>query len=105
MSDSTRTYAVVWQKDAGPVVPGQLQLLADAIRLRGGAHSRPVEHALAYEELSAVRLGRQPEERIQGRPSLLLEVCSIEQFLVSAIGGLGVVTELADLIEIARTLA
>jgi len=70
MSDNTRSYAVVWQKNAGPVTPGQLQLLTDAIRLRGGARSRPVEHALPYQALSSVRLARHPDERIQGRPSL-----------------------------------
>jgi hypothetical protein len=96
------SYAVVWQKDSGPVVAGQIQLQRDAIRLRGAAHGQPVEHALRYDHLSEVRLGHQADERIQGRPSLLLEVCSIERFVVAAISGFGVVAELADLIAAAR---
>lgn len=101
----SRSYAVVWRKDEGPVVPGQLQLVQEAVKLRGGGRSQVIEHALRYDMLSAVRLGRHPEERIQGQPSLLLEVSTIERFLVSAIGGLGVVAELADLIAQARPLA
>lgn len=95
----------MWRKDDGPVIPGQLQLLVDAVRLHGGVRGATVEVKLPYSRLSAVRLAHRPEERIDGRPSLLLEVASIERFLVSAIGGFGVVAELADLIAQARSLA
>lgn len=105
MLGGTRSYAVVWRKGDGPVVPGQLQLLKDAIRLHGGARGSTIEERLPYSRLSAVRLAHRPEERIDGRPSLLLEVASLDRFLVAAIGGFGVVAELADLIAQARPLA
>ena len=96
---------MVWRKDAGPVVPGQLLLVKVGIRLRGGSRARPEEHELPFRELADVRIAQGPEERIQGLPSLLLELRSLDRFLVAGVGGLGVVNELADLIAIARSLA
>lgn len=99
------SYAVVWRKDDGPIVPGQLQIAGDAIRLRGGTHGRPEEHAVPIAEIAEVRLAHGPGERIHGLPSLLVELRSIERFFVAGIGGFGVVTELADRIAGARALA
>lgn len=101
----TRSYAVVWRKDDGPVVPGQLALEERVIRLLGGGRNRPVEHALPYDMVQAVRLAHRPDERIHGNPSLLLEAKTLERYLIAAIGGLGVVAELADMIANARPLA
>ena len=52
-----------------------------------------------------MRLSRSSEERVHGRPSLLLELVSLDCFFVAAVGSVGVVAELADLIAVARTLA
>ena len=101
----TGGYAVIWRKDDGPVVPGVLLLAGDAVRLRGGIRGHPVEHAFPYRSLSDVRLTHSAAERVQGLPSLLIEVCRLDRFLVAAIGGIGVITELADLIAAARPLA
>lgn len=97
-------YAVIWRNGDGPVVPGVLLLAADAVRLRGGVSGRTVEHAFPYGALSDVRLTHDAAERVQGLPSLLLEVCR-DRFFVAAIGGIGIIAELADLIAAARPLA
>ena len=99
------SYAVVWRKGQGPVVPGRLQLGKCSVQLRGGLRSSPQAHDLRYADISAVRLSRSSEERVHGRPSLLLELVSLDCFFVAAVGSVGVVAELADLIAVARTLA
>lgn len=99
------SYAVVWQKDDGPVVPGQLRLEQGGIRLFGASAGRPEEHTLPYQSLGSVRLAHAPDERLTGRPSLLVELRTLERFLIAAIGGFGVLTELAEQITAAMTLA
>ena len=99
------SYAVVWQKDDGPVVPGQLRLEQGGIRLFGASAGGPEEHTLAYLSLGSVRLGHAPHERLAGRPSLLVELRTLERYLIAAIGGFGVLTELAEQIAAAMTLA
>lgn len=99
------TYAVVWQKGDGPVVPGQLRLDDAGILLFGSIAGRPEEHVLPYRSLGAVRLGHAPDERLTGRPSLLVELRTLERFLIAAIGGFGVLTELAEQITAAMALA
>lgn len=99
------TYAVVWQKGDGPVVPGQLRLDDVGILLFGSLAGRAVEHVLPYRSLAVVRLGHQPDERLTGCPSLLVELQTLERFLIAAIGGFGVLTELAEQITAAMALA
>jgi hypothetical protein len=98
-------YAVIWRNGDGPVIPGVLLLAADAIRLRGGLRGRPIEHAISYRSLSEVRLTHDAADRVQGLPSLLLEVCRLDRFFVAAIGGIGIIAELADQIVASRPLA
>ncbi len=99
------SYAVVWRKGQGPVVAGRLQLGKCGVQLRGGLRSAPEAHDLSYADISGVRLSRSSEDRVRGRQSLLLELVSFDCFFVAAVGGFGVVAELADLIAVARTLA
>ena len=105
MTTAVPSYAVVWRKDGGPIVTGQLRLEPEGVRLVGAVQGQPEEHLLEFRALARVELGHQADERIQGRPSLLLELRSPERFLISAIGGVGVVNELADRAAAAMTLA
>ena len=45
------------------------------------------------------------DERLTGRPSLLVELRTLERYLIAAIGGFGVLAELAEQITAAMTLA
>lgn len=68
--DCMRTsYGVVWRDGASPLATGKLELLPRGIRLDGleGAQEIP------YEFLAGVRVGRLAGERIDGRPSVVLE--------------------------------
>ena len=66
------SYGVVWREGAKPLARGKLELLARAVRLEGMTGSEPTTREIAYDFLSEVRIGRSPEERIDGRPSLVL---------------------------------
>ena len=63
------SYGVVWRDGESPPATGRLELLPRGIRLVGlkGAHEIP------YELLANVRVGRLAGERIDDRPSLVLE--------------------------------
>lgn len=63
------SYGVVWRDGASPLATGKLELLPRGIRLDGleGAQEIP------YELLAGVRVGRSAGERIDGRPSVVLE--------------------------------
>ena len=96
---------MIWKQDGGPVVPGQLRLEPGGILLVGAVAGRPEQHTLPYQSLTGVRLGHAPDERLRGHPSLLVELRTLERYLIATIGGFGVVTELADQIAAAMTLA
>src|SRR6266496_5516098 len=53
---------------------------------------------IPFEELSSVEIGRGAAERINGDKSLVLERHSCERVLVAALGGVGLLGELTDLL-------
>jgi hypothetical protein len=64
-----RSYGVVWRKGTGPLAAGKLELLPQGLRLDG--LEGPFQ--VAYESLVGVHVGRAADERIDGRPSVVLE--------------------------------
>jgi hypothetical protein len=63
------SYGVVWRDGASPLAAGKLELLPLGIRLDGLEGSQEIP----YELLAGVRVGRLAGERIDGRPSVVLE--------------------------------
>ncbi len=63
------TYGVVWREGEEPLVAGKLELGPSGIRLDGLDGSRDIPYAL----LAGVRVGRLANERVDGRPSVVLE--------------------------------
>jgi hypothetical protein len=63
------TYGVVWREGESPLAAGKLELLPHGIRLDGLDGSQEIP----YELVSSVRVGRLAGERIDGRPSVVLE--------------------------------
>ena len=53
---------------------------------------------ISFDELSAVEIGRGTAERINGDKSLVLERHSCERVLVAALGGVGLLGELTELL-------
>ncbi len=87
-----RTYAVTWRGTTTELVhAGKLELGAVALTLDGGSARK----TLRYDELDAVHVGRGPDERLQGRPALVLQG-EAETLYVSSVNGPGVVVEIAE---------
>jgi hypothetical protein len=89
-------YAVVWRSGDGPTSSGRLELGDDDLVLHGSAE--PDRLRIPFDELSSVEIGRGTAERINGNKSLVLERPSCERVLVAALGGVGLLGELTDLL-------
>jgi hypothetical protein len=88
-------YAVVWRKGDGPTASGKLELGPDDLVLHGSSED---ELRIPFDELSSAEIGRAADERVNGDKSLVLERHSCERVLVAALGGVGLLGELTDLL-------
>ncbi len=68
-----RSYGVVWREGAQPPATGKLELLPRRLRLEGLVDAQPTTREIDYDGLSAVRVGRAAADRIDGRPTVILE--------------------------------
>ena len=89
-------YAVVWRTGDGPTSSGRLELGDDDLVLYGSGETDRLR--IGLDELSSVEIGRGTAERINGEKSLVLERHSCERVLVAALGGVGLLGELTDLL-------
>lgn len=89
-----RTYAVTWRGTTGLVHAGKLELDAGSFTLEGGSARTIVR----YDELAGVHVGRGSDERLQGRPALVLRRGAGETLYVSSVNGTGEVAEIAELL-------
>ncbi len=93
------SYGVVWRRGRLlPLATGKLELLPRALRLQGMSGSLPVECEVQYDDLAGVHVGRESAERIDGRPSLVVEQRGGPQLLIASVAQPGVVGELAELL-------
>jgi hypothetical protein len=90
------TYGVVWREGHKPLARGKLELLPRAVRLDGVSGSEPTSREIAYEQLSEIRIGRSPAERIDGRPSLMLAPLTGDVLAITSVAQTGVVAEIAE---------
>jgi hypothetical protein len=90
------TYGVVWREDSLPPATGRLELRSGGLQLEGLADGCPTEHEIAYESLTDVRIGRAPDERIDGRPALVLERGAEAPIRVAAVAQSTLVSEMAE---------
>jgi hypothetical protein len=88
-------YAVVWRTGDGPTSSGKLELGADDLVLYGSGED---VLRIPLDQLSSAEIGRAAGERINGDKSLVLERHSCERVLVAALGGVGLLGELTDLL-------
>lgn len=91
-----REYPVVWRTGDGPTSSGRLELGDDDLVLHESGE--PDGLRIPFDELSSVEIGRGTAERINGDKSLVLERHSCERVLVAALGGVGLLGELTDLL-------
>lgn len=90
------SYGVVWREGAKPLARGKLELLPRAVRLDGMMGSEPTTREIAYDYLSEIRVGRTPDERIDGRPCLVLSPLTGDRLTIASVAQSGVVGELAE---------
>jgi hypothetical protein len=87
-------YAAVWQ-DGGPALAGRIQLGPRALIFEGAGGGFHASRRIAYAQIASLRLGRGPQDRIGGRPALVLALGSGETIRVST-PELGALSELIE---------
>lgn len=90
------TYAVTWEGPEGTRRSGRLELGADALHLEGSNGDGAGSRELPYGDVSRFRLARPGGERLQGRPTLLLELRGGELLKIAGVSQPGIVAELSD---------
>jgi len=79
-----------------PLARGKLELLSHAVRLEGMAGSEPTTREIAYDYLAEIYIGRSSQERIDGRPSLVLAPRTGDTLSIASVAQSGVVAEIAE---------
>jgi hypothetical protein len=90
------SYGVVWRERSLPLATGKLELLPHALRFEGIADGRSTTREIAYENLAGVRVGRAPADRLNGRPSLVIERRSGQAITIASVAQSGIVAEIAE---------
>jgi len=91
------SYAVLWSEPAWEIEAGKLELEPVGLRfegVRGGRAGRV--HRVYYDDIHGVRIGRRPNERIGGRPALVLDLAVGGPLRIAGVNGLGTISELAE---------
>jgi hypothetical protein len=99
-----RTYAIVWV-DGDPVRrSGTLRVDRGAVRLDGGAPGgRGTVQTIRAGDIVEVSLAREPAERLNENPTIVLTLADGERLRLGSMEGLGAVRELHTLLaQLAR---
>ena len=98
------SYAVTWREEKLPTYTGKLELGATWLRFEGGStNGRSAVEMIRHRDIASVWIGRGREERVQGRPVLLLERRSGGLIRIASLHGLGTIREIADHVEAAAS--
>ena len=65
---------VIWAEDGGSPNAGRLDVHADRILLDGGSRETRARRDVAYADIATARIGRDGDERMNGRPAIVLEL-------------------------------
>jgi hypothetical protein len=90
------TYAVTWEEPEGTRRSGRLELDDAALHLEGSNGDGVTQRELPYTEVSRFRLARSAGERLQGRPTLVLELRGGDVLKIAGVSQPGIVAELSD---------
>jgi hypothetical protein len=90
------TYAVSWEEPDGSPGSGRLELGTDALLLEGLNGSSAVRHAFPYGNMAGLRIARTANERLQGRPTLIVDLVGGRTLRLAGVAQPGIVSELAS---------
>jgi hypothetical protein len=87
-----KSYGVVWRDGERPLAAGKLELRPRTLRLDGRHRVREIP----YDELAGVRVGRSAEERIDGRPSVVVERWGGGRLTISTVAEAALLSEIVE---------
>jgi hypothetical protein len=87
-----KTYGVVWRDGALPLLSGKLEFFPRALRLDGTDISKEIP----YETIVGIRAGRSAEDRVDGRPSVVVEQRKGNPVRISTVAQPSLVGEIAE---------
>jgi hypothetical protein len=91
------TYGVKWREPNGQTYVGRLALGPRTLQLEGRAPNGPaVDRQIGYDEVQSVRVGSHRDDRLDGRPALVVDRAEGRYLVTSAGMGAGIVQELVD---------
>jgi hypothetical protein len=90
------TYAIVWREGQLPTAAGKLELSPEGLQLDGIRASVPVASNFDYGALDTVRVGRAASDRLDGRPTVILEFRHNLRITIAAVVQPSLVTEIAE---------
>jgi hypothetical protein len=90
------SYGVVWQEDGAAPVAGKLEIDSAQLRLEGNYSSRLTARMIEPGELAGVHVGRESADRLDGRPTLVLDLAAGGKIRIAALAQAGIVAEIAE---------
>jgi hypothetical protein len=87
------SYSVIWDSNRDYQV-GRLELEPHGIRFHGPGR----EQEVFFEDIESVHVGRSPEERLAGKPCLVIERHAGRPVRIGSLDGLGALNELAGVL-------
>ena len=91
------SYAVLWSEPRHDVEAGKLELEAQSLRFEGSRGPRSAHvHRVSYADIDGVRIGHGPQERLGGRPAVVLDLTAGGPLRIGTVDGVGTISELAD---------
>jgi hypothetical protein len=91
------SYAVVWSEPLCQVETGKLELDSESIRFEGSHGGRHgCVHRVYYKDMVGVHIGYRENDRLRGRPAVVVDLVDGTPLRIGAVDGVGTVSELAD---------
>ncbi len=86
------SYAIVWREDDRPSHPGKLELRERGLRLEGNGEA----WELPFEDIASLRVGRGTDDRLFGRPALVVERRNGRAVRIATMAEVGALAELVE---------
>jgi hypothetical protein len=90
------TYAVTWQEPAGDRHSGRLELGDEALQFEGRNGTGATKRSIRYADVERYRLAHSSGERLQGRPTLIVELVDESAVKIASVAQPGIIGEVAE---------